>query len=269
MKNSVAEVFQIPYLYDNEPSHTMDLYRPATLSSRTHVVLYIRGGALSSSNDLSAQKICSALCTEGFFAIAVEYRRGSAETLLHQLEDIHQALRCVDEIMGKTGLLLGKVFMIGEGMGAFLATIATALQRNPSLERRLQIHPSYLEVSALVLIGGVYDVKKRSLFPSSYLTTLPENNAHTADLRTLVNLQNPLINLYLPRSFIITSKNDPFKRHSFKLADILKKSKSQHTLRVYQPRFSKENNATGDTRDHSTNEQSLKDIISFLLEHSE
>lgn len=211
----VWEEQNIRYTEDGDPAHVMDLFYPNTIKLPAPVVIYIHGGGLIAGSKDSGRHFCINLCKMGFIVFSVEYRLCPEVTVFRQLEDIYAAMNCIDGIMPRLKAEPGRCFMVGDEAGAMLALYAAAIQRNPELARTAGIHPSYLEISSLALLSGMFYTTKLDkiglVMPRAFYGE--HNRKHP--FYQYLNPNNEAVSMYLLPCFLTTSRRDRLRSYSY------------------------------------------------------
>lgn len=135
---SAAQGIAVPSIHRYTPDSwpaalSADLYRPLDVEHPA-VVLVIHGGGWikGSRQEDYVQAICRHLVSQGFAALAVDYRLAPAYRFPAQLDDLAEALRWLRQAGPRLGLDTRQVGVWGYSAGAHLASmISTRAQALP------------------------------------------------------------------------------------------------------------------------------------------
>jgi len=142
MKNGRGELFaeglereyDIPYLPDGNPRHTLDVIYPAgKRGEKLPVIIEIHGGGYIACEKNINRLHCRAYAREGFYVVNTDYTlipEGDFSTMLRELE---LSLRWVADNAQEYGFDTQRVFISGDSAGGHLVLLLCLLQENANL----------------------------------------------------------------------------------------------------------------------------------------
>lgn len=140
--DSVQIFRNVPYMTDRNPSHLMDIYRPANERTLLPVIINVHGGGLMMGNKEFNLGFCVDLCQQGFLVFSIEYQLVPDVLVFSQYEDIICAMNTINSILLLYGGDKNRLYMVGDSAGAYLIVYALAMQKSPFLAEAAHITPS-------------------------------------------------------------------------------------------------------------------------------
>jgi acetyl esterase/lipase len=139
---------------------TMDFYYVKKDAKEKYpAVLYIHGGGWEAGDKNYRSGISKWFAKRGFFVVNINYGLSPEVKYPLPLKQIVSAYNWVVKNADKLNIDLERLIVSGDSAGAYYSTMLAAIDRNPSLQQKLECKTSY-PVSALVLDCGVYDLKQ-------------------------------------------------------------------------------------------------------------
>ncbi len=124
-RHGVERLRGVPYLDDEHPSHTLDIYRPVAPAGPLPALLYIHGGAFHILSKDTHWLMALAFARRGFVVFNVDYRLAPTHRFPAAIEDVCHAARWVVEHAARYGADAERLVITGESAGGNLATAVT------------------------------------------------------------------------------------------------------------------------------------------------
>lgn len=137
--------------YADGPRKKLDIYAPADLKGEAPVVFFIYGGAWDHGDRGDYQFVGHALASRGFITVIADYRLYPDTKYPGFLEDCAQALRWVQDNIGKYHGDTNRVFLAGHSAGAYNAVM---LGLDSSFFREYGVT---LSIKGIAALSGPYD----------------------------------------------------------------------------------------------------------------
>ncbi|EKN62635.1 hypothetical protein BABA_25266 [Neobacillus bataviensis LMG 21833] len=135
---------------------TADLYKPSLIVEDLSVLVLIHGGAFQTGSKEMYKDWGEKLAGEGYFVMAINYRlaTSSYSTYPGALEDVEMAMNWLVFQANERGLDVGKIGLIGDSAGAYLAALFA-----------LKVRPFSYKICSVIGVYGVYDLVAECLHP--------------------------------------------------------------------------------------------------------
>lgn len=186
-------VYDLPYIDDDSGTHRLDLYSPVGAADDVPVVVFIHGGYWAEQDKQYFESTTGLYGNVGVALTRHGVRVANCNYRLHPEVKIPGML---DDVAAATAFIRAKfpsapVVLMGHSAGAHLASAAAVLEGGPKVE-----------VDALVLVSGVYDIEQAVRFDSpdnraKYLFPLfgdtPEEQAKASTLSALLTTSIPVL----------------------------------------------------------------------------
>ncbi len=229
--NHIEEAPNYAYLGSGNPAHRVDFYRPTIQSTPLPVVVVLHGGGLVLGSKLQNRHFCATLCKKGYVVCAVDYRLAPEYTVFDQLQDISDALGYIRKVAPDFGGDPDRVFLVGEGAGAYLTVLTSAILKNPKASKAASVNTCHVPIERIALIGGMlYPLDSFGLLLSKPLFGSGFRQHPFWDYRSP---NHPQINLFQPPTFLVTSSSDPLRRCTTRYARVLERNHCTYMLRHY------------------------------------
>lgn len=217
----------VAYLDDGDPSHRLELMRPAGDDGRGALPLIVDvhgGGWIHGHLDVN-RAYCSRLAEHGFATVNVDYRNQPDTDLAGQVQDLFAALHWLADHADGERLDLGNVFLTGDSAGAHLAMLACCVNASPRLQAVFGVAPEpRIAVRALGLVNGVVEGTYRTEPPSPLLAVADRallkvmcGGDPDAPWRPYRSYERFAEGVALPPAFVMTGLADPFYDQSRRL----------------------------------------------------
>jgi acetyl esterase len=245
-------VRDLPYLPDEGPDHTLDVWRPRDRFGPLPVVLYVHGGGFRILSKDTHWVMAQAFAREGYLVFNINYRLAPRHPYPAAIEDACAALAFVVEHAKEYGGDPSRLVLAGESAGGNLVTalaVAASYARPESWARRLfERTPPPAAVVASCGILQVSDTerfRRRRPLPAFLFDRIDEvREAYlsnpTADPAGGVDLADPLLVLErsapsrpLPPFFAFAGTKDPLLDDTRRLGAALARHRTPHLVRFY------------------------------------
>lgn len=163
--------FEVPYVDDGNPAHTLDLYLPADTSAEPFpVAVFVHGGrwregdksSLRPDGDGEQAGFTRFLTENGFSVAAINYRLSGEAQFPANMNDVRAAVRYLRANAVQLGLDGERIAVAGDSSGGHLAMLAGTTNGDPALEGDLGVTSVNGDVQAVVSYYGLSDIRNRS-----------------------------------------------------------------------------------------------------------
>lgn len=159
MTQGVTRLEDIPYIDDGTNEHMLDVFYPDDTEGKLPVIIDIHGGGLMMGDKDSNRVYCSALADRGYTVIALNYRLSPDVLYPSMVQDIMAAFKWVAQNGENYHCDLDNVFVTGDSAGGQLAYYVPLVNTSEELMQLYDVEPTGLNVRALGLVSGMYDMK--------------------------------------------------------------------------------------------------------------
>lgn len=231
---NVEEIKDIAYLPDNDPSHRLDIYRPADQADKTlPVLINIHGGGLIMGCKEFNRYFNARLCQLGYVVFSLEYPLVPDCTFFDQCHTVFQAFDFVRDHAASYHGDTSTVYAVGDSGGACLLTYCVAMQNAPAVAKAAGVTPSTFSIRALGLISGMFYTNKRDSIGMFLPGYLYGKHYKKSAFSAYVNPEHPDIVRALPPCLLITSQNDSLQHYTLQFEQALTKQQVPHQLINY------------------------------------
>jgi len=229
MQAGVTRLEDVPYIDDGKNEHMLDIFYPENTEEKLPVIIDIHGGGLMMGDKDSNRVYCSILASRGYTVVAVNYRLAPDVLYDSMVQDITAAFRWVKENADEYYIDLDNVFVTGDSAGGNLAYYVPLVNTSEKLCELYGVEPSGLDIKALGLVSGMFDMKNGFNAPliSCYLGFDFKNKSYYEYLQPEEAL--PLGEL--PPSYIVTSQRDFLHASGVYFDEILTDMGIEHQFR--------------------------------------
>lgn len=158
-ETGVTRLEDIPYIDDGTNEHMLDVYYPEGTSEKLPVIIDIHGGGLMMGDKDSNEIYCSVLAKKGYTVVCINYRLSPDVLYPSQVQDVMAAFKWVNDNADSYNIDLDKVYVTGDSAGGNLAYYVPLVETSPELQTLYGVTPSGLQIDALGLVSGMYDMK--------------------------------------------------------------------------------------------------------------
>lgn len=218
----ISKFYDIPYIWDGDAAHTLDISYPRDAAAPLPVIVDIHGGGWAFGDKSMNRNYCSALVRLGFCVVNINYRQLPFAPLKDQVWDIFTALHTLPGFAEEHPMDMTKVFLAGDSAGGQLALLCAAIAAKPQLQRAYYVNELPFSITALGLsspvpfIEEVGNVPGFESTPGMLLYDLP---------RSMWGVEELLSGCALPPVFIISAEDDwDWHSHSPRLAEALSRA---------------------------------------------
>jgi len=140
-------------------SSEADLYLPKEGEAPFPVILWVHGGAFVGGSKADIEIYATALASEGFAVMCVNYLRAPEAKYPSPLFQIPEACLWLNENAAAYALDMDRLVLAGDSAGAHIAAQFAALQTNAAYAEEMGISQG-LTLKAVLLFCGPYDAAK-------------------------------------------------------------------------------------------------------------
>ena len=161
MQSAVKIYADIVYPSENG-SNTLDFYLPDSEAAVLRpVILWVHGGAYVGGDKSDVQHYCTALASEGYAVISMNYARAPEARFPVPINQIKEVYDWLAAVQGQYSLDLAHIFFAGDSAGAHSVATFTLIQTNPDYARELGIAASVPKehIKGVLLYCGPFDVQ--------------------------------------------------------------------------------------------------------------
>ena len=202
----------------------LDVHQPKNRRQKLPTIINIHGGAWVYGDKKIYAPYCMNLAEAGFAVINASYRLATNHHFPAQIEDVALIVQWVLDHAEDYQLDLDNLFMIGDSVGAQLATMYCCICLNPSYRKEFPVLAKYKKIrpKAMVLNCGLYEMasamSKKDSFLPKLLKDLLGRKAQEQDLQQL----SPLFHLTkdFPPCYVMTGNQDFLREQSYLLRDV-------------------------------------------------
>ncbi|MCV7209874.1 alpha/beta hydrolase [Mycolicibacterium canariasense] len=208
------------------PAARLSIYSPVGADACA-VVLWVHGGGFIANSAAGVADFAAMIADQGYVVACLDYTLAPGARYPVPIIQGNAALAYIASHIASYGGDPTRIFLGGDSAGAQIASQLAAMQTNPTLARRVSIHPALRngQLLGVVLYCGFYDMctVKSSGFPA-LRTCLWAYTGHHDWLRApfideLSTAQHLTHNF--PPAFITVGDDDPFEGQSKEFAEAL------------------------------------------------
>ena len=233
----LRELFDLPYLPDDDPRHRLDLVRPEQAEVILPVIIEIHGGGyVACEKDINLLH-ARAFARQGFAVVNGEYTLHPEADFAAELRELAAIVNWVDDHAALYGLDAERITMSGDSAGGHLVLLYAMLQGDPSMATRLDVQPGRRELCAAAATCPLFRLTGES--PACTALEMfaqligPEGESETA--LEQFNVLRLLSESSWPPLIVVTTPGDTlFYEEDLVLERALKKSGRKHDFRVYE-----------------------------------
>ncbi len=159
MEKGVTRIEDIPYIDDGTDEHMLDVYYPDGTSEKLPVIIEIHGGGLMMGNKDYNRVYCSVLAKKGYTVVCINYRLSPDVLYPSQVQDVMAAYKWIYDNADSYNIDLERVYVTGESAGGNLAYYTSLVETSQQLQELYGVSPSGLQIDALGLVSGMYEMK--------------------------------------------------------------------------------------------------------------
>lgn len=217
--SDVKENLNVAYVNRDEVALAMDIFEPkAEEGTELPVIMAIHGGGLFMGDRGLERSYCRMLAHKGYLVFSLEYRLAPKANLCEQLDDVCAGLDHVGKMLVDYDVDYGRIFLVADSAGAYLAAYVTAMHESVKLQNAIGHKPSRMVFAAVGFISGMFYTKKK-LQEQIY-----GNKRYDKSFLKFMNIEHPEIINNIPPAFLITSCGDTFNNFSIRFNKALKKN---------------------------------------------
>lgn len=223
LPNTVSTTSDVSY-GSHQKWQILDLHRPKNSKNKLPIIINIHGGAWVYGDKKIYAPYCMTLAEAGFAVINASYRLAPKHRFPCQIEDVVLIVQWVLDNAEEYHLNLDNLFIIGDSVGAQLASMYSCICLNPSYAKQFPILEKCKKIvpKAMVLNCGLYEMasemSKKDSFLPKLLKDLLGRKVTTQDVQQL----SPIF--YIPKdfppSYIMTSNKDFLREQSYLLKEV-------------------------------------------------
>lgn len=159
MMPGITRIEDVPYIDDGTNEHMLDIFYPENNTKKLPVIIDIHGGGLMMGDKDSNRVYSSVLADRGYIVFCVNYRLSPDVLYPAMVQDLMKSFKWINEHAEEYNGDLSKVYVTGDSAGGQLAYYVPLVNTSEKLQELYEVEPSGLEIDALGLVSGMYDMK--------------------------------------------------------------------------------------------------------------
>ena len=272
LREGLSERYDIPYLRDDDPRHTLDLIRPEGTAGKLPVIIEIHGGGYIACEKNINRLHGRAYARQGFFVVNGDYTLHPEGDLVTELRELAAIVDYVADTAEENAFDLNRVYMSGDSAGGHLVLLYAMLQGSPAMCERLELRPGRVDLRAVAatcpafrLTGeGLAGAAIRSLVRLMYPEGIDEEFLEQFDVLGLIKES-----AYPPLIVVTTPDDDLLYEEDLVLEKALKERGREYAFRVYESRENRLGHVFNVLYpEFAESREANRDIADFFLRHS-
>ena len=212
-----------------------DVYRPKdTSADPLPIAVFVHGGGLFVGSRKANRAYAELLAQRGYVVFIPEYRLIDEVDALGSISDVCAGLSYLEAHAAEFGGDLGRVLIIGESAGGYLALYATALLKSPYLQGMLGIEAPKLSARGLACFGGMLYTSRFDPLGLVYRRAMYGDRLRDESFMMLMDPETPSVELNLPPMLQVTSGADFLKSYTLRYNKALATSGHDQRLIYYK-----------------------------------
>lgn len=226
-----VEVFSdIPYIEDGQEFHKMDVYRPKRAVGKLPVIVDLHGGGLLLCSRKTNRVLCGELARRGFLVFCLGYPLVPEADVPQMLRDVAVGMDKVEELLEFWGGDRGRVYLVGDSAGAFLATYELAAQKERQVADALEMRPSGLPVKGAAFFSGMFYTAKFDRVGAFLRKDFYGKKWRKHPFRPYMDPAVPEVAGAMPPCVLVTAKLDDLRGYTKRFAKGLDRAGVRYTL---------------------------------------
>ena len=223
----------IAYLSDDNPAHTLDVYRPKNPPGALPVILVVHGGAWVGGSKADNKNFGMYLASKGFAVVNMDFTTAVHNHLRTQIEDIIYCFHWIQRNSRQYKFDMRNVFLCGDSSGAHLILLSYIVNTSDTLRMLYKTEPADLAVRGIGLISPVADLQLITKYKPFAERLFGEKPAESP-YYYCASLQDTLrASISLPPVFLVGAQEDPFFSGTLWTHHLLTKRNAEHTFRTF------------------------------------
>ena len=144
----LREVYDLPYLDDDDARHTLDVIRPAG-EARLPVIVEIHGGGYIACEKDINRLHSRAFAQGGFCVVNADYTLHPEGSFAQNMQELADVLRWIEREAGTHGMDASRVCMSGDSAGGHLVLLFAMLQGSETLRERFGVSLGNIRLRAV------------------------------------------------------------------------------------------------------------------------
>ena len=272
LREGLIECFDLPYLNDDDPRHTLDLIRPEISEGKLPTIIEIHGGGYIACEKNINRLHARAYAQQGFAVVNGDYTLHPEGDLVTELRELAAIVNYVADMAEENGFDLTRVYMSGDSAGGHLVLLYAMLQGSPAMCERLGVRPGRIEIQAAAATCPAFRLSGRNGAASaiSFLVRLMYPEGISKEYLEQFNVLGLIgESAYPPLIVITTPDDDLLYKEDLELEKALRESSREYDFRVYESR----ENQLGHVfnvlyPEFAESREANRDIASFFLRHA-
>lgn len=203
----IARVYDLPYLDDGDPYHTIDVYYPVGQEAPLPVIIDVHGGGWMYGDKELNRMYCLNLAKRGYLVFNMSYRLAPKVTIPEQLQDVMAAMCWIEKHIAEYPCNPDKILLTGDSAGAQLASFTAALLTSAELREVFDVPACGLKLTALGLVSPVVYLDAGG-YMGVYTTKLWGKDYKKQRTYPFMNLDALLPFAKMPPTFLVASSGD-------------------------------------------------------------
>ncbi len=161
-------VLDVRYADDDNPLHTLNIYKPKGATQKLPVILDIHGGGWYYGDKELNSYFCRSLVRHGFAVVDISYRLAPETDIFGQVKDVCLAADYIFDNAEKYGLDKRNMFIAGDSAGGHISALIANIINDESLKKKFGVNPSWT-LRAAGLICPALEPLKLAPLPKCFM----------------------------------------------------------------------------------------------------
>ena len=268
MAEGVTRLEDIPYIDDGTNEHMLDIFYPENTAGPLPVIIDIHGGGLMMGDKDSNRVYCSVLASKGYTVISLNYQLCPDVLYPTQVRDIMQAFRWINNNGANYNCDLSRVYVTGDSAGGNLAYYVPLVNTSEKLCELYEVEPSGLQIDALGLVSGMYDMKNG--FNGPIISCFFGFDYKNSPYYDYLQPEEVLDLGELPPAYIVTCARDFLHASGVSFDEILTEKGIEHQFRDWGMSINRSSGHITSVAypDLDESKQTIDEMLKFFEEHT-
>ena len=216
---------------DQGNDHLLNIYYPEGTEGKLPTIVTIHGGGYVYGDKEVYHFYCADLARRGFTVVNFNYRLAPKHRFPAPLEDTNRVMRWLCVCARKYHMDPENVILVGDSAGAQLASHYASITTNPEFASLFDLTVPDIQIKALGLNCGMYDLPARAgKRPSGLAADYLGRKFDTADPR--IDVLSAIRENY-PPAYLLTAENDFLRDCAEPMADFLSSKGIENVCKCY------------------------------------
>ncbi len=228
--DTCVQVLDIPYIYDGQRAHLLDIYYPKETNEKLPVIIDIHGGGWMYGYKEINKNFCLKIAEKGFLVASINYRLAGDDVLFDdQIRDIFSALKWLNDNLEDYPADTDNIFLVGDSAGGHFACVTTAVNKNKNFQKDFGVEHCGFDFKAVATICPAVDLLSPNFLMNINVPLLLGNKPWRSPFKKYLDVSE-IISKDFPPFYINTAKNDFIKKQSYKLRDLFSEHNIEHSF---------------------------------------